>query len=74
MKLVYEIDPHDFNFWSGAYDRMKHANDEQRHEVLARIQELAEVAAESGKPLTDVDINDYVWFECDDIFDEEVEE
>lgn len=74
MKLVHEIDPHDFSFWSGAYDRMNNATEEQRHEIFARIEELAEIAAESGQPLTDTDINDYVWFECDDIFDEEVED
>jgi hypothetical protein len=74
MKLVHEIDPHDFSFWSGAADRMNQATEEQRHEIFDRIEELAELAAESGQPLTDTDINDYVWFECDDVFDEEVEE
>lgn len=74
MKLVYEIDPHDFSFWSGAADRMEHATNEQRHEIYDRIEELAELAAESGQPLTDTEINDYVWFECDDVFNEEVEE
>ena len=74
MKLVNEIDPHDFSFWSGAADRMEHATDEQRHEVFDRIEELAEIAAESGQPLTYTYINNYVWFECDDVFDEEVEE
>lgn len=76
MKLVYEVDAHDFSFWSGAKERMEQATDEQRHEIFDRIEELTELAAESGKPLTDSDINEYVWFECDDVFndDEEVEE
>ena len=71
MKLIYEIDPHDFDFWSGAADRMDNATDEQRHEVFSRIEDLAERAAESGQPLTANDINAYVWFECADIFEEE---
>lgn len=53
---------------------MNQATDEQRHEVFDRIEELAELAAESGQPLTETDINDYVWFECDDVFDNEGEE
>ena len=74
MKIFYEIDPHDFIFWSGAADRMNKATEEQRHEVFDRIEELSELAAESGQLLTNTDINDYVWFECDDVFDEEGEE
>lgn len=73
MKLVHEIDPHDFSFWSGAANRMAAATDEQRHEIFDRIEELAELAAENGQPLTDTDINDYVWFDCDDVFDEDEE-
>lgn len=74
MKLVYEIDPHDFSFWSGAANRMEQATEEQRHEIFDRIEELSELAFESGQPLTDTDINYYVWFKCDDVFDEEVED
>lgn len=73
MKLVHEIDPHDFSFWSGAADRMEQATEEQRHEIFCRIEELSDIAAESGQPLTDIDINTYVWFDCDDVFDEEGE-
>ena len=73
MKLVYEIDPHDFSFWSGAYDRMSAATDEQRHEIFCRIEELAESAAENGQPLTNADINAYVWFECNDVFNDDTE-
>lgn len=74
MKLVYEIDPHDFNFWSGAYDLMSAATDEQRIEIFCRIEELAERAAENGHPLTDTDINSYVWFNCNDVFDDDQED
>ena len=74
MKLCHEIDPHEFAFWSGAADRMEGATDSQRVEVFCRIEELAETAAENGAPLTDTDINDYVWFECDDIFNDDEEE
>lgn len=74
MKLVYEIDPHDFSFWSGAADRMAAATDEQRHEIFDRIEILTELAAENGQLLTETDVNDYVWFECDDVFDEDEED
>lgn len=57
------IDPEQFTFWSGAWERMRDATDEQREQVYARLQEYA-----SLKDLTATDINDIVWFECDDIF------
>ena len=40
---------------------------------FCRIEELAECAVENGEPLTDTDVNDYVWFDCDDVFNEDME-
>ena len=54
-----------FEFWAGAKSRMDDATDEQREQVRERIEEWAECMAE---PPSDTDINDWVWFECDDIF------
>lgn len=71
MKVYREIDPEDFEFWGGARDRMSSATEEQRQLVFARIEDVFvdDFASET-------DINDLVWFECDDIFysDEEEEE
>ncbi len=64
------IDPEDFEFWSGARSRMDGATDEQREQVFERIAEFCECSGE----VRDVDINDLVWFECDDIFFPEEEE
>lgn len=71
MKLVHEIEPCYFEFWGGAADRMEQATEEQREEVYYRIEELADMAAENGEPCTDTDINDYVWFDCDEVFEVE---
>lgn len=62
-------DADEFEFWCGAYDRMAGATPEQREAVYARIED----ACESGN-LTKTDINDIVWFECDDIFDYDEDE
>ena len=70
--ITYEttIDPYEFEFWSGAKDRMDCATEEQREEVFARIEEWAECAG----PITETTVNDWVWFECDDIFFPEEDE
>ena len=71
--ITYEttIEPCEFEFWSGAKDRMDDATEEQREAVYARIEEWAGCMTE---PPTETDINDWVWFECDDIFFPEEDE
>ena len=55
--------------WGGAEDRISSATDEQIEEVASRLQELF-----CDEYITETSINDFVWFECDDIFDEDEEE
>lgn len=69
MKYYVEFDPRDFEFWAGAKDRMDSATDEQREEVYDQIEILC---YEQECSMTD--INDFVWFECDEIFDEDEDE
>lgn len=70
MIVKREVDPEDFEFWGGAKARMDDATEEQRQLVYARIED----AFVDDFP-TETDVNDLVWFECDDIFypDEEEE-
>lgn len=63
MKVWREIDPSSFEFWSGAADRMNDATEVQRAEVFERI---LEYFGDDGA--SETEINDLVWFDCDDIF------
>lgn len=68
MKYYVEINPCDFEFWDGAKERMDSATDEQRKEVYDQIEILA-----YEQDCSATDINDFVWFECDEIFEDEDE-
>ena len=74
VKRGLDFDDLDSFFWSGARDRWNDATDDQKERVWDLIKE---VFAEEVP--TETEVNDFVWFECDDIFnekdeDEEVEE
>ena len=69
MKVYRDIHPEDFEFWAGARDRMNSATEEQKQLVFARIEDVF-----ADDFASETDINDLVWFDCDDIFDEEGEE
>ena len=67
--MIYKIentfDINTFDFWSGAADRMNDATDEQKRQVEQRILDYFD----DGETVpTDTQINDLVWFDCDDIF------
>lgn len=64
-----EFDINSFEFWSGAKTRMDNATEDQINRVEERLEECF-----SGDMPTDGQINDFVWFECDDIFFEDEEE
>lgn len=58
-----------FRFWAGAKDRMDGASPKQREKVYDRIKFYFETFDYcNGDYPTETDINDLVWFECDDIF------
>lgn len=69
MKYYVEINPRDFEFWGGAKERMDGATDKQREEVFREIETIA-----YEQDCSAVDINDFVWFECDEIFEDEGED
>ena len=54
--------------WDGAYDRMNSATDEQLEEVVTFL------CYDFSEPTDLTTINDYLWFECDHIFDEDEED
>ena len=64
MRYYVEFDPRDFEFWGGAKERMDSATDEQQQEVYDQIEILC-----YEQDCSQIDINDFVWFECDEIFD-----
>lgn len=45
---------------------MADATDAQKLAVYSRLEEYAD----GSEVVSEYDINDFVWFECDDIFDE----
>lgn len=69
MKYYVEFDPRDFQFWGGAKERMDSATEEQREEVYDQIEILC-----YEQDCSETNINDFVWFECDEIFDEDEDE
>lgn len=71
MKVYHEIDVEDFEFWAGARDRMNSATEDQKQLVYSRIEDTF-----FDDFVSETEINDLVWFDCDDIFypDEEGEE
>ena len=70
--ITYKVTPDldNFEFWAGARDRMSDATDKQREQVFERIVE----EFDCNEDATETDINDLVWFYCDDIFFPEDEE
>lgn len=66
MKYVVECEAAEFAFWAGAANRMAEATVAQREAVCERLEEYFD----GSTAATETDINDFVWFECDDIFDE----
>lgn len=64
MYYKVEFDIYKFKFWSGAKDRMDDATPEQIEKVKERIEDWLD----QGEIPEEVQINDLVWFECDDIF------
>lgn len=64
MRYYVELDPCDFEFWGGAKERIDSATDKQREEVYEQIENLCSV-----QDCSQTCINDFVWFDCDEIFD-----
>ena len=63
MKVYTEQSLKDFEFWSGARNRAKYLTDDQ----FDTIEAILEDAYPEG--MTDIEINDFFWFEEDTIAD-----
>lgn len=63
MKIYEEKSLRDFEFWSGAKDRVKYLTDDE----LDQIEAILEDAYPEG--MEDAEINDFFWFEEDTIAD-----
>ena len=63
MIVKLEIDPDEFEFWGVAKARMDNATEEQRQLVYARIEDMS-----TDEFPTVGEVNDFVWFRCNDIF------
>ena len=67
LTIKKEIDFNDLKnmVWSGAVDTIQRIEDEQKQDSLMDL--LNEVFFEKQPDITDV--NDYLWFESDDIYE-----
>ena len=70
VKRELSFDDLDNFFWSGARDRWDDATDEQKEMVWDRIIDLFAYDVDGNIP-TETELNDFVWFECDDIFNKD---
>ena len=67
MKYTVEFNIDNFEFWSGAEYTIETVKKHGKmDELQSHIEEIFECASE---PPTKTDINDYVWFHSDDIFE-----
>lgn len=64
IKLLTEIHPWEFDFWGGALNLMQDATEDQRNLVYECIEEVFGYVNYVDEYI----LNDFVWFECDDIF------
>lgn len=64
IKLLTEIHPWEFDFWGGALKLMLDSTEDQRNRVYERIEEVFGFLNYVDETI----LNDFVWFECDDIF------
>lgn len=61
MKITTEKSLKNFEFWSGALDRVKYLTDEELDTIEAILEEL------NPDGLSDTEINDTFWFGDDEI-------
>ncbi len=64
IKQNYEMEDIYKHLWDGAKERWLDATDEQRQHVWDRISYYWDEL----NPPTMTEINDFIWFDCDDIF------
>lgn len=68
MRYTKEFSVDDFQFWSGAKDTVE---DVRKADKMAELETVIETAFEDRKePPTATEINDFVWFERDFIYEQ----
>jgi hypothetical protein len=65
MKFTKEFDVDTFEFWSGAEDTVKTIRENDKMEEFGEHIEMVF----DGMTPTETEINDYVWFQSDEIFE-----
>lgn len=64
MNYTVEFDIDKFEFWSGAKDTIEIV---EKHEKMDELQAYIEEVFDGREP-SETDINDFVWFQSDDIY------
>ena len=64
MEYKADFNVQEFKFWSGAYDRVKDLTYDQKEQLGRYIEEA--LGEDGQRTPTDGEINDFVWFECDE--------
>lgn len=67
MEYRVDFDVNVFPFWSGAKQRVDELDYDQLQKLGRYIEETFSYDEEAP---TDTEINDFVWFECDDFLEE----
>lgn len=70
--LNVQIEMHlaDFKAWAGGKDRLDEAI---KHDIVDELQDYI-IQLWGTDELTDIQLNDTLWFECDDFLEEVIEE
>ena len=63
MFIKRKVDPEEFQFWGWAKSRIDDATEKQRQLVYARLNDIF-----ADEIPTEGEVNDFVWFNCNDIF------
>lgn len=64
MKIFYDLDSlQDFEFWSGAKDRVKDLTDDELEIIFNILEDLY------PEGMTDTNLNDFLWFGDDEYAD-----
>lgn len=72
MLVCREVNIRDFEFWGGAKERVQRARD---NGVEEQFFDAVEIMIEEWLPTmpTETEVNDLVWFNCDELLDELIE-
>lgn len=61
MKVYNEVSGYDFDFWSGAKDRVKYLKVDEIEQIFSMLEEIY------PDGMSETEVNDFFWFEEDTI-------